>query len=82
MLVGAVGLSTPRGPPLSTRCWDATSVPLALPSPSHSQDVFPKAALPLRLVEEVIEVAAKSDEDKAEGQEAEDAWKGSGTSLV
>jgi len=64
------------------RCWDATCVPLALPSPSHSQDVFPKAPLPLRLVEEVIEVAAEGDEDKAEGQEAEDAWRRSGTSPV
>lgn len=81
-LVGDMGLSTLQRPLLNSRCWDATSVPLALLSPSHSQDVFPKAALPLRLVEEVIEVAAKSDEDEAEGQEAKDAWKRSGTSLV
>lgn len=79
---GDRGLSTPQRPSLNTRPWDATSVPLVLPSPAHSQDVFPKAALPLRLVEEVIEVAAKSDEDEAEGQEAEDAWKRSGTSLA
>lgn len=45
------------------------------PTPSHAQDVFPKAALPLCLVEEVVEVAAEGDEDEAEGQEAEDAWK-------
>lgn len=81
-LVGDVGLSALQCPPLNTRCWDVTSVPLALLSPSHSQDIFPKAALPLRLVEEVIEVAAKSDEDEAEGQEAKDAWKRSETSLV
>lgn len=52
------------------------------PSPlslSHSQDVFPEAALPLGLVEEVIEVAAKGDEHKAEGQEAKNAWKRTGT---
>lgn len=42
---------------------------------SHSQDVFPEAALPLGLVEEVVEVAAKGDEDEAKGQEAKDAWK-------
>lgn len=53
-----------------------------VPTLSHSQDVFPEAALPLRLVEEVVEVAAKSDEDEAKGQEAENAWKKSGTSLV
>lgn len=69
-----------RDPGFRNVLWGA---PLALPlSLSHSQDIFPEAALPLRLVEEVIEVAAKSDEDEAEGQEAEDAWKRSGTSLV
>lgn len=52
------------------------------PTPSHAQDVFPKAALPLRLVEEVVEVAAEGDEDEAEGQEAEDAWKRSWKSPI
>lgn len=68
---------------LSTLQWHRVPVTPCDPlSPCHSQHVFPEAALPLGLVEEVVEVAAKGDEDKTKGQEAEDAWKRRGTSLV
>lgn len=39
----------------------------------HSQHIVPEATLPLSLVEEVIEVAAEGDEDKAKSQEAKNA---------
>lgn len=35
------------------------------------QDIFPEAPLPLSLVEEVIEVAPKGDENKAKSQKPE-----------
>lgn len=67
---------------LSSLQYEVPPCPCHALSLSHSQDVFPEAALPLGLVEEVVEVAAKGDEDKAEGQEAENAWKRKGTSKV
>ena len=54
-----------------------TTAALQPPVP-HSQHVVPEAALPLGLVEEVIEVAAEGDEHKAKGQEAKNACGGSG----
>lgn len=52
------------------------------PSPQapilHSQHVVPEAALPLGLVEEIVEVAAEGDEHKAKGQEAKNACGGPG----
>ena len=48
----------------------------------HSQHVVPEAALPLSLVEEVVEVAAEGDEDKAKGQEAKNACGGPGVGKV
>lgn len=40
------------------------------------QHIFSEAPLPLSLVEEVVEVAAKGDENKAEGEESKYAWQG------
>jgi len=37
-----------------------------------SQHVFSEAPLPFRLVEEVVEVAAEGDENKAESEESKD----------
>lgn len=44
----------------------------------HSQHIVPEAALPLSLVEEVVEVAAEGNEHKAKGQEAKNACGGQG----
>ena len=48
------------------------------PPAPYSQHVVPEAALPLSLVEEVVEVAAEGDEHKAKGQEAKNACGGTG----
>lgn len=65
---------------------DPAVLALAPPSPQapvlHSQHVVPEAALPLSLVEEVVEVAAEGDEDKAKGQEAKNACGGPGVGKV
>ena len=52
----------------------------AAPKPPalHSQHIVPEAALPLSLVEEVVEVTAEGDEHKAKGQEAKNACGGPG----
>lgn len=42
----------------------------------NSQHVFSEAPLPFSLVEEVVEVAAKGDEDKAKSEESEYTWRG------
>lgn len=38
----------------------------------YLQNVLPEAAFPFCLVEEVVKVTAKSDENKPKGQEAKD----------
>lgn len=42
----------------------------------NSQHVFSEAPLPFGLVEEVVEVAAEGDEDKAESEESKNTWHG------
>lgn len=39
-----------------------------------SQHIFPEAPFPLGLVEKVIEMATKRDENEAKGQEPKNAW--------
>lgn len=43
--------------------------------PPYSQDILPEAPLPFGLIEEIVEVAAEGDENKPEGQEAENPCK-------
>lgn len=50
--------------------------PSLQPPVLHSQHVVPETALPLSLVEEIVEVAAEGDEHKAKGQEAKNACRG------
>lgn len=38
------------------------------------QNIFSEAPLPLSLVEEVVEMTAEGDEDKAKSEEAEYPW--------
>ena len=49
------------------------TTPATKPGAPHSQHIVPEAALPLGLVEEVVEGAAEGDEHKAKGQEAKNA---------
>lgn len=41
----------------------------------NSQHIFSEAPLPFGLVEEVVEVAAEGDENKAECEEAKYSWR-------
>lgn len=69
-------LDSRGGRSLQVWLWFLDAAP-GTPAP-HSQHIVPKAALPLSLVEEVVEVAAEGDEHKAKGQEAKNACGGPG----